>query len=92
MGLLEHRCFYLHQMCWNTSKSWGPYIKGQVCQLGPMDTRANTGKISENIFSLEGMPEVLLKGFEFIMMPQLKHFTIKVVLNVLYFYCNEFKF
>lgn len=42
MGFLEHWCFYLHQMCWNTSKSWGPYIKGQICQLGPVDTRANT--------------------------------------------------
>jgi len=45
MGFLEHWCFYLHQMCWNTSKSWGPYIKGQICQLGPVDTRANTGKM-----------------------------------------------
>lgn len=47
MGFLEHWCFHLHQMCWNTSKSWGPYIKGQICQLGPVDTRTNTGKILE---------------------------------------------
>lgn len=42
MGFLEHGCLYLHQMCWNTSKSRGSYIKGKVCQFGPVDTRTNT--------------------------------------------------
>lgn len=44
MGFLEYRCIYLHQMCWNSQKSWSSYIQGQVSQPRPMDTRTDTGK------------------------------------------------
>lgn len=53
MGFLEHRCLYLYPMCWNTSKSRGSYIQGQICELGPMDTRTNTGE-KKNLLCCRG--------------------------------------
>lgn len=44
MGFLEFGHLYLYPLRWYSSKSRGPHLKGQICQLGSVDTGAGPGQ------------------------------------------------